>query len=248
MFLLFFVSLLSCFSNKVIDQRMTTSLVITQEIILKCEKESSTECKMIGSSVTGTATRIKWEDNYYWLTAAHVCSTAAFSGQVSMGRIVSFRVGGSNEEEVSKSITFNVKKDLCIIPAKPGPHRVISSHNPSLGSRVSLVAYPGGAFDPRMLPIYEGRYAGQFEDMCSVTIPVSGGSSGSSVLNDDLEIVGVVSAVMKTFNHFTIVTCLTDVRAFLSLAAEQAQKFESQGSQILTQPSDLGAAAPLLVE
>lgn len=248
MFLLFFASLLSCFSNKVIDQRMTTSLVITQEIILKCEKEASTECKMIGSSITGTATRIMWEDNYYWLTAAHVCSTAAFSGQASMGRIISFRVGGSNEEESSKSITFNVKKDLCIIPAKPGPYREVSTHNPRLGADVSLVAYPGGAFDPRMLPIYEGRYAGQFDDMCAVTIPVSGGSSGSSVLNRDFQVVGVVSAVMKSFNHFTIVSCLPDIRSFLTLAAEQAQKFESQGTQTLTQPSDLGAVAPLLVE
>jgi hypothetical protein len=219
---------------------MTTALVLTQEIILKCDDEKSSECKMIGSTVTGTATRIKWKDNYFWLTAAHVCSTGSFTGQVALGRVISFKVGGSNAEEVSKSITFNIKKDLCIVPANPGPHRVISSKTPDLGEKASIVAYPGGAFDARMYPIYDGRYAGQFDEMCVITIPVSGGSSGSSVLNSKMQVIGVVSAVMKSFNHFTIVTCLDDIRSFLSLAAEQSKDFESRETQITSQTSDPG--------
>lgn len=239
MFLLL-LSLLSCSFNKIIDQRMMTSIVLTQEIILKCDDEKSSECKMIGSTVTGTATRIKWKDDYFWLTAAHVCSTGSFTGQSILGRIITFKVGGTSAEETSKSITFNIKKDLCIVPANPGPHRIVSNESPKLGEQTLVVAYPGGAFDPRMYPIYDGHYAGQFDEMCVVTIPVSGGSSGSSVLNTKLQVIGVVSAVMKSFNHFTIVTCLSDIRSFLAQAAEQSKSFESQATQITSLPSDPG--------
>ena len=212
------------------DPRMTAGHVAVKEIILACEDEDAQTCKIGGAAAAGTATRITWNDNYYWLTAAHVCSLSSGLG-TSLARQVVITSGGSGEQTPVERITYNVSSDLCLMPAKTGPAREIARKDPALGEPVSIIAYPGGAFSSNTLPIYDGRFTGRSEGRCLSTIPVSGGSSGAGVLDEDGAVVGVVSAVMKSFNHYTITVCLSDLRDFLVIAAPQVQAAEAAAVQ-----------------
>lgn len=216
--------LMACFH--VYDARLTTGHVAVKEIVLVCETDDAASCKVMGAAAAGTATRIVWDDHYYWLTAGHVCNLSAEKG-ITAARAVTVTSGGDGAQAEIARLTYNLEKDLCIMPAKPGPAREIASREPRLGDPVSAIAYPGGAFSNNILPIYDGRFSGHSGDTCLTTIPVAGGSSGASVLNDDGDVVGVVSAVMKSFNHYTITVCLPELRQFLMKAGPQAQSAEA---------------------
>lgn len=211
--------LLGCFHHN-FDARMTAGQVAVKELVLVCDPSDPTTCKAMGASAAGTATRVIWDNNYYWLTAAHVCNLSNGMG-TSIARVVSVSQGaGEGPVEISR-VTYNIEKDLCIMPAKSGPAREIAKQDPALGDHVSIIAYPGGAFNSNILPIYDGRFTGHSGKDCLTTIPVAGGSSGAGVLDDEGNVIGVVSAVMRSFNHYTITVCLSDLRSFLSQAALQ---------------------------
>jgi len=216
--------LMACFH--VYDARLTTGHVAVKEIVLVCETDDAASCKVMGAAAAGTATRILWDDHYYWLTAGHVCNLSAEKG-ITAARAVTVTSGGDGAQAEIARLTYNLEKDLCIMPAKPGPAREIASREPGLGDPVSAIAYPGGAFSNNILPIYDGRFSGHSGDTCLTTIPVSGGSSGASVLNDDGDVVGVVSAVLRSFNHYTVTVCLPELRQFLMKAGPQAQSAEA---------------------
>ena len=220
--------LLGCFHHY--DARRTAGHIAVKEIILACESDDASSCKVMGAAAAGTATRIIWDDQYYWLTAAHVCNLSAEKG-VTAARAVTVTAGGDGAQSQISRLTYNTEKDLCIMPAKPGPAREIAKREPILGDPVSIIAYPGGEFNNNILPIYDGRFSGHIGNRCLTTIPVAGGSSGAGVLDDREQVVGVVSAVMRSFNHFTITVCLGDLRDFLSKAAPQVQSAEAAAVQ-----------------
>lgn len=206
-----------------INQLQKNGIVITKEILLVCNDKEE-ECAVALNSSIGSATRVYWNGKHYWLTAGHVCTGAAeVDGAISAERMIKVVEAGSGRETLPEKIMVNQSKDLCLLSAESGPHRKISESEPQLGSVVQAIAYPGGAFDPNIYPLYDGRWAGRMksEDRCIVTMPVAGGSSGAAVLNDRGEVVGVVSSVMKSFNHFTLSTCLSDVKTFLEQASNQ---------------------------
>ena len=128
-------------------------------------------------------------------------------------------VSGSNDIEIINIVKIDEKKDLCILDAKKDDAREISKEGPSPSDPVFAVAYPSGIFSKDMMPIYDGRWSGKLDDeggRCLVTIPVSGGSSGASILNKKGEVVGVISSVSTDFNHITITPCYEDIIGFLS--------------------------------
>lgn len=217
--------LLGCFHHY--DARLTAGHIAVKEIILACESDDASSCKVMGAAAAGTATRIIWDDQYYWLTAAHVCNLSSGMG-VTAARAVTVTSGGDGTKSEISRLTYNTEKDLCIMPAKPGPAREIAKSDPDLGDPVSIIAYPGGEFSNNILPIYDGRFSGHSGNRCLTTIPVAGGSSGAGVLDDRDQVVGVVSAVMRAFNHYTITVCLGDLRDFLSKAAPQVQSAEAE--------------------
>jgi hypothetical protein len=199
-------------------------IISIKEILLVCPDSHPDNCDVGLSSSLGSATRISWHGQYYWLTAGHVCmASEEIPNSVSVEKMISITEAGTGKKYEAEKIVFDLKKDLCLLSAEKGPYRVLAESEPILGSDVQTVAYPGGAFDPNIYPIYDGRWAGRMneENRCVVTIPVAGGSSGASIVNQKGQVVGVVSSVMKSFNHFTLTTCLDDVRAFVKESSDQ---------------------------
>ena len=211
--ILFLLLLTSCMARA--NELDSNAIISKKEIFLRCKKD--TGCEFIGSSSTGTASRIFWNNKYYWLTAAHVCSSAPDNSLILNSDIIAI-VAGSDKTEETTIVKIDHEKDLCILEAEPGAIKRIAKKEPKPGDEVKAIAYPGGIFDPSILPIYDGRWSGMISDYdkCLITIPVSGGSSGSAVLNKNDKIVGVISSVYVDFNHLTIATCYYDIISFLT--------------------------------
>jgi len=218
MTLLFFLLLSSCFSNKNIIQ--AHSSLTLGELQIFCPSDNTSECETRINTNKGSATRIKWNDNYFWLTAAHVCEPQITedSKYITKERLLIVSIAGSGKQETIQHYRLDTKWDICILVATPGPARKLAKKVPALGESVITIAFPGGVFDKEMYPIYDGRWIGyhKAEDKCLSTIPVTGGSSGAAILNNNGEIVSIITSVMKSFNHFTMATCLDDLTMFLN--------------------------------
>lgn len=211
--------LLSCLPKQHMIQ--SHSSISIAEIGIVCTSREQKDCKVFTSTNKGSATRIKWNNNYYWLTAAHVCNAkTSVQNSFLLSKIVIVDVGGTGERNTASKMIFDEEKDLCLLEANKGPARQIAKHIPSNGDKITAIAYPGGAYGKDMYPIYEGRWAGKIENKCLSTIPVAGGSSGASIINKNEEVVAVISSVMQNFNHFTISTCLPEIKEFLEQATE----------------------------
>lgn len=215
---LFFL-LLSCLPKQ--NTIQSHSSISVAEIGIVCTSTQQKDCKVFTSTNKGSATRIKWKNNYYWLTAAHVCNAkTSVQNSFLLSKIVLIDVGGTGERNTASKMIFDEEKDLCLLEANKGPSRNIANNEPTNGTKVISIAYPGGAYGKDMYPIYEGRWAGKIEDKCLSTIPVAGGSSGASIINQNEEVVAVISSVMQNFNHFTLSTCLPEIKEFLEQATE----------------------------
>ena len=223
------LSLILCCAH-VVDDRQTSGFVSVKEVIGVCDEETG-DCVVGAVTSSGTATRIIWGGEYYWITAAHVCASEPVKGAVSLAKAVTVTEGGTGNEERIQSATTREDVDLCLMQANPGPARKVAKRDPPLGSAVHVLAYPGGIFVKDALPMYDGRFGGYIPGGCMTTIPVAGGSSGSGVINRQGELVGVVSSVMRNFNHFTISACLEQVREFLGPAAQQSRIAGESGGQ-----------------
>jgi len=206
--------LLSCVHNQDSILQAHSSILVAKSTLV-CDKPNKQDCQLTFIASKGTATRIYWDENYYWLTAAHVCSRGETDQIKSANKAVFIDVGESGERETPPVMRFDEAKDLCILPAKKGPVRKMAYNVPRSGENVSSIAYPGGVFYKELKPIYEGKWAGTAEEKCVVTVPVAPGSSGGAILDRTGKIVSVISAVMASFNHFTLTVCLSDIEYFL---------------------------------
>ena len=207
------------------------SQIVLAEMYLSCAENDKEECDInVNSQVSkGSATRIKWNDHYYWLTAGHVCEIKKENIQINnmiINKVFVANVGHSGEIEELSKVVFANQYDLCLIKAKKGKIRKFANTTPNNGDNVHSFAYPGGAFGKDVYPLYKGTWNGKIENKCLTTIPVVGGSSGSSVLNNKDEIVSVIVSTMQNFNHFTLSVCLDDIKDFIQKADAILQQEE----------------------
>lgn len=211
--LFWLLTLMACYSK---NSALESNAMLTKsEVILICSEEEG--CEIMGGRTSSTASRIFWNEKYYWLTAGHFCA-ARFEDSIVLESKIKVLVASSESLEDTNIIKIDYEKDLCLLEAKPDKVKSIAKKSPDPGDTVSAIAYPGGVFGPQLLPVYDGRWSGELAegDRCLVTIPVAGGSSGAAVVNSRGEIVGVVSSVLKDFNHLTLVICHQDILNFLN--------------------------------
>lgn len=140
-------------------------------------------------------------DNTYVLTAGHVCEMPKPS--VSMAIAID-NEGNSHDVEKSR---YSKDPDLCIMKSAGtwGRAMQVSDKPLKYGDRVMAMSAPNGIFSKNMIPLFDGMYSGNLDAGDSVyTIPAMAGSSGSAILNDDLEVVSVIHSAAKGFQHVAI--------------------------------------------
>ena len=81
----------------------------------------------------------------------------------------------------------------------------LALNKPLPGAKLFNIAAPAGIFNEGMVPILEGRYNGvSFHGCAMYSIPAAGGSSGSMVLNNNFELVGIIHSLHIRFPTVTL--------------------------------------------
>lgn len=199
--------------------------------------EGSLPITMPSSIGSGTIVAHK-ENSTYILTAAHVCldsNSPSGPGTSSAEAVMDFPTYEVTVEYTPQVIIHdytgnvhsstvavaNVFADTCIVEAPEvwGLAVPIASSVPPIGTEVQNMAAPLGIWAPGMVLQFEGRYSGpdtlDGKKLSIYTLPVAGGSSGSSVLYNG-EIVSMIIMAHRGFNHMGIGVRLEDLHEIMA--------------------------------
>lgn len=204
-----------------VHARMTIEVCADTELMSVCEKS---HFYSVGSgSVVGHR-----KGKTYILTAGHVCHAdvegpvKAIASSVSMA----FKVQNIKNDYYNVKV-FNISPefvngnelDLCLLESNgiiDMPTLNLSLTGPKIGEEVYNVAAPTGFFYPPAVPLLSGYYSGplgQYHDL--LTIPATGGSSGSPVLNNRGELIGLIFAANVDFPQLAISIKYETLRDYL---------------------------------
>ncbi len=224
LFVLFFI-LSSCVNSAVHNKNVFfkgTFLKIEKTVVLSaCNPNNPKQClkRTYRSSASSFLINNKGKKSYL-LTAAHVCYTDYGSLRLLPNFQVREEFYGLNH--LMKKFNYrvykvNIKDDLCLVVADrigSKPYK-IALRSPSLGEQVYNIAAPVGIYEMGVVPLFKGIYSGKSYGKAVFSLPAAGGSSGSPILNNRGEVVGVVSAVTRGFNQIVISPTLEQVRRFV---------------------------------
>ena len=162
---------------------------------------------------------VVWHKNSktFILTAGHVCSAEIEKRLESVVSSVTmeFKVQNTKNEFYEAKVT-NISSeylngnelDVCILESNgviDMPIIHLSLTPPKIGQQVYNVAAPTGFFHQPTVPLLSAYYSGPLSKYHSlVTVPATGGSSGSPVLNVKGELVGMIFAANTDFKNLSI--------------------------------------------
>ena len=138
------------------------------------------------------------------LTANHVCKPS--SAHVKQILILTTLSGEEYEAKILERDSER-QNDICLLYAEDldKPPVKIALNKPLPGAKLFNIAAPAGIFNKGMVPILEGRYNGvSFHDCAMYSIPAAPGSSGSMVLNNNFELVGLIHSLHIKFPTITL--------------------------------------------
>lgn len=189
------------------------TMIISQTNLLSCDNEL--ENKSVGHCELEDDTHIAsgfflaksmvWNNRMFVATAAHLCDHKDWMPGPEENKIkISHEFeaydydGNRYQAEFVQSSTVT---DVCILVIdgvdKEVTTVVISQQSPIQGERVYNIAAPGGIFSPQMVLTFEGFYSGIYAGDMAFTIPATGGSSGSMVLNSRGQLISMLSWVPR---------------------------------------------------
>ena len=196
----------------------------------------TSECyeRMLGAKASGAIVG-KTKTGSYVITAGHVCNTPEvdlaspipilfpeFYSKDGKTHRVFYVYDYDAYKYQAEVITYDAPGDLCLMHVwglfeKP---LKLSKKAPKNGNRVYNMAAPGGQFQKRAFPLFEGFYSGdyyhpKFGTKAMYTVPVMPGSSGSPILNEKAALVGIISAGNVRFHHIMLGTLYHETVNFI---------------------------------
>ena len=141
------------------------------------------------------------------ITAAHVCTSDPLSFYTT------FKLTDIDGKKYkAELLAKDDSNDICMLYSKDlrKPPVKIANHKPLPGSRIYNIAAPVGIFGYQMVPIIDGFYDGEAANKWGLsrvsvyTLPAAPGSSGSMVLNDKFELIGLVHSLLRRFPVMSI--------------------------------------------
>ena len=196
-----------------------TFLKIEKSIKIRvCSPKNHNYCLTKEFDSTASSFLVKHKnDKSYIITSAHVCVTD-FGRLKYLPRFKVYEEFHGLTENMKKHIyhieSVNQSADLCLVSTKrlAGAPFKIAKSNPNRGEKIFNIAAPLGFFEKNLIPLFEGYYLGKIHNRTVVTLPATGGSSGSPVLNRDGAVLGVVSSVMRNFHHVVVLSTLEQIK------------------------------------
>ena len=178
------------------------------------------EQPLLLSQSTGTGTSIFSNKNYSdVLTAGHVCIDYFFNLPGTEYHYQLFDFQGN--EHIADLIAVDYESDLCLLRIyEPTRALPIAEKRLTSGAYVQYSGYPMSLYMPDSMHHFNGFYSGTDKAGFSMfSLAVTGGSSGSAVLNSDGEIVGVISSVTEGFAHLVLAPGIERIRTFIFLSS-----------------------------
>ena len=141
------------------------------------------------------------------ITAAHVCTSKPTAFYTTF-RLIDI----DGKKYKAQALAKDNANDICMLYSKDlrRPPVKIANHKPLPGSRIYNIGAPVGIFDYQMVPINDGFYNGEATNKWGLnrvsvyTLPAAPGSSGSMVLNDKFELIGMVHSLLIRFPVISI--------------------------------------------
>lgn len=162
------------------------------------------------------------------VTAKHFCDYQSISNELPKSLkplTVNFRViDVSGTKHEIKTFYKSKDYDICLIVAKKiNNYEAIelSPVAPKRGEKVFNIAAPLGISDKKTVLLFEGYYAGDTSSILEneitslYTIPVTGGSSGSAIVNEHGELIGIVFAGTQKFENVCMAVPYLALKDFL---------------------------------
>lgn len=181
------------------------------------------------ASASGIAIE-KIDNKVYVLTAAHWCKNEKleidyqyFLEQHGYKEYrYEIRVSFYGLTYVGEVINYNEEKDICMISfkskyAKKIKKIKIAKSNPKIGAPISTISAPLSIHSQKTRLHFKGKFGGCDDEVpfCFYTIPGTFGSSGSGVLNEHGELIGILVISITDFNHVTGGVRLEDIKKFV---------------------------------
>lgn len=195
------------------------------------------EIANLRSGASGFIIRVTSKGSYI-ITAAHFCEdkTPTMKNVRIVSSLVSTRLDG--KEYKSEILEYQRDIDVCLVFAEgltSGVHAVrLSNVAPVPGDKVFNLAAPFSIVAPNVVPIMEGRYNGQSDSNDFYTLPAGPGSSGSMIINEDNELIGMVHSVFVRFNVIALSTTFENLMNFININLRKHSKDSANISVILS--------------
>tara|TARA_R110000787_G_scaffold212727_2_gene322347 strand:- start:2554 stop:3414 length:861 start_codon:yes stop_codon:yes gene_type:complete len=207
--------------------------MVLQGCVLPNDKGEKEECNKAKWTATSSGMLVRHSeitpDVSYVITAGHSCEERKFKKRTIDGVEIQ-KVGTSyeviNYHGVSHQavvIKINRRWDLCLLQVKGVSRKIkavpIAEETPRRGVKYYNFAAPRGLFGRGMVLIFDGYYSGNFMSGYDVyTITTKPGSSGSAILNEDGEIVGVIFAGFPNVENVGLSPVFGSISVFVSKA------------------------------
>ena len=182
--------------------------------ITKCTKPFEDMCPIGEYQSTGSGVIMNiLKEKSIIITAGHVCKSDVDKGKISeymeAVEVLDYR-GMKHEAYVMMSSQDDSKGnvDMCAlwVPTLKQEGVDFSMFRPRVGQELYYMGSPQGIYHPPVVPLLTGLYSGQIDaSNALISIPATGGSSGSAVMDVNNKVVGILWAA-HTFHHVSIMT------------------------------------------
>jgi len=165
-------------------------------------------------------------DKTYVLTADHFCENfeemSITRRTLNLGSVLTLYDFQGNQWD-AEIVMQDSSRDLCLIETDMPISREISVADkmPDIGDRVYTISSPLGIGGNSAAPHFSGLFSGCDSFTCYFSIPAAPGSSGSLILNERGEIVGMTQMATHYMQNIGMGVGAHDIRKFLTRAESE---------------------------
>ena len=203
---------------------------ISKTVQLKrCFGEDNCATMDLRSSGSGYVVKVSTKGAYI-VTAAHVCN-GEDGLLASVEQTIRMKVSTITLHEYDAVVLKKDQSiDACLLFAEGLTEGVevipLAMKPPKRGEKVYNIAAPLGMFDYDMVPVFEGRYAGEEDGQDVYSLSATFGSSGSMILNSKGGLVGMVHSVLVKFRNIAISSPYEELMEFIRSGISRAELSE----------------------
>jgi len=251
-----------CTSEKVptVEKRSFAKIyrIFSVEVCRKKDDKCVSNKKGVVWSAQGSAAIVEVNSlGSFLLTAEHVCNVDEEKTEMVLRQLKLHILGTKTKKKYLKAtIKFKVVtptgqsayadvintdpvSDLCIIFAEGVHEKPLRRFYGSLeeGQRVYNIASPADLAILDIIPIFEGFFVGQTEKIGAMySIPATGGSSGSPILDDHGRLEGMIHSVAREFHHVSFSPDIMSLNRFIDMSIEDYRDKWHRNMLKLTRP------------